>query len=126
MRTLIIGFSLVLYGRFASIAFNEHRGFLVRSVLASLGKRSETKNRRSISGSAKCDRRVYRSSIRTLRAQPNRYRIERNASWSTSRQVCDAEDYAKRSCCEHQNFGKPIGSQNAHQHGDPHSPPNPQ
>ena len=45
---------------------------------------------------------------------------------SAPQQVCDADDYAKRSCREHQNFGKLIGSQNANQHGDPHSPPNPQ
>jgi len=34
-------------------------------------------------------------------------------------------NHAKRSCRQHQNFGKPIGSQNANQHGDPHSPPRP-
>jgi hypothetical protein len=36
-----------------------------------------------------------------------------------------ADNHAKRSCRQHQNFGKPIGSQNANQHGDPHSPPRP-
>ena len=44
---------------------------------------------------------------------------------STSRPVCDDDDHAKRSCREHQNFGKLVGSQNANDHGDPHSPPKP-
>jgi hypothetical protein len=43
-------------------------------------RRPQTKNRRSISDSAKCDRRACRSNTRTLRAQPTQYRIERNAS----------------------------------------------
>ena len=29
-----------------------------------------------------------------------------------------ADNHAKRSCREHQNFGKSIGSQNANQHGE--------
>ncbi len=44
---------------------------------------------------------------------------------STSSPIYGADNHAKRSCREHQNFGKPIGSQNANQHGDPHSPPRP-
>jgi len=46
---------------------------------------------------------------------------------STSSPMCIdfADNHAKRSCREHQNFGKSIGSQNANQHGDPHSPPRP-
>jgi hypothetical protein len=43
-------------------------------------RRPETKNRRSISGSAKCDRRAFRSNTQTLRAQPTQHRIEHNAS----------------------------------------------
>jgi hypothetical protein len=42
-------------------------------------KRPQTKNRRSILGRAKCDRRARRSNTRTLRAQPAQHRSERNA-----------------------------------------------
>jgi len=43
-------------------------------------KRPQTRNRRSISGKAKCNRRACRSNTRTLRVQPAQYRSERNAS----------------------------------------------
>jgi len=89
-------------------------------------KRPQTKNRRSISGNAKYDRRACRSNTRTLRAQPAHYRSERNASYRPPRLVCnDAGDHAQRSCREHQYFRKFVGSQNANQHGDPHGPPKP-
>src|SRR5262249_34626352 len=43
------------------------------------------KNRRSILGRAKCDRRACRSNTRTLRAQPVQHRSERNApTWGPS------------------------------------------
>src|SRR6516225_6318577 len=48
-------------------------------------KRPQTKNRRSILGRAKCDRRGCRSNTRTLRAQPAQHRSERNApTWGPS------------------------------------------
>jgi hypothetical protein len=43
-------------------------------------RRPGTKNRRSISGSAKRDTRGCRSNTPTLWAQPTQYRIERNAA----------------------------------------------
>src|SRR6516165_5523289 len=42
---------------------------------------------------------------------------------STSPPVRGANNHAKRGRGEHQNFRKLKGSQNANQHGDPHSPP---
>jgi hypothetical protein len=83
------------------------------------------KNRRSISGSAKCDMPASRSNTRTLPAQPTQYHIERNAARQPPPPIRAADNHAKRSCREHQNFGRLIGSRNAKQHGDPHSPPRP-
>ena len=48
-------------------------------------KRPQTKNRRSNSGNAKCDRRTCRSDTRIAQAQPARHRSERNApTWGPS------------------------------------------